>query len=100
MLYNSRIRIVHIEKEKNLSDIQQDNMEALKNYLIDFEHSFHWMPDYTNMSNVINVFIEELKIDMLVMVNYKHSFLENINNEPVVANIGFHPTVPFLVIPD
>ena len=36
---------------------------------------------------------------MLVMVNYKHSFIESILNEPVVKKIGFQPMVPFLVIP-
>ena len=62
--------------------------------------SFHWMPDYAKKVNEINDFIEELKIDMLVMVNYKHSFIENIINEPVIKKIGFHPIIPFLVIPD
>jgi nucleotide-binding universal stress UspA family protein len=100
MLYNSIIRIVHIEKEKLLSNFQQDNMEALKNFLNDLECSFHWMPNYTHLTDEINVFIEELKIDMLVMVNYKHSFIENLINEPVIKKIGFSPIIPFLVIPD
>jgi nucleotide-binding universal stress UspA family protein len=100
MLYNSKIRIVHIEKEKQLSHFQEDNMEALKNFLNDLHCSFHWMPNYTYLADEINVFIEELKIDMLVMVNYKHSFIENIINEPVIKKIGFHPMIPFLVIPD
>lgn len=48
----------------------------------------------------INNFIKELQIDLLVMVNYKHSFLENIINEPVISKIGFHPITPFLSISD
>tara|TARA_R110002049_G_scaffold279395_1_gene458364 strand:- start:13025 stop:13864 length:840 start_codon:yes stop_codon:yes gene_type:complete len=99
-LHNSKIRIVHINVETKLNDIQEYNIEALRNYLENFEHSFHWMPDYSKKVLAINDFIEELNIDILAMVNYKHSFIENIINEPVIKKIGFHPKTPFLVIPD
>jgi len=99
-LFNSKIRIVHIKKEDQLNDIQEYNMVTLKNYLDEFNISFHWIPDYTKKVQEINNFIEELQIDLLVMVNYKHSFLENIINEPVISKIGFRPIIPFLSIPD
>lgn len=99
-LFNSKIRIVHINKEDQLNDVQEYNMVSLKNWLEEFELSFHWMPDYNKKAKEINDFIEELQIDMLVMVNYKHSFIENIINEPVISKIAFHPIIPFLSIPD
>jgi nucleotide-binding universal stress UspA family protein len=99
-LHDSKIRIVHIDKEKNLSNVQQDNMEVLKKSLKEFEHSFHWMPDYANITIEINDFIEELKIDMLAMVNYRHNFIEKLVHEPVISRIGHHLKTPFLVIPD
>lgn len=99
-LYNSKIRIVHINEEEYLDDIQDYNLNVLKDNFKDYEHSFHWMPDYSKKAVEINDFIEELKIDILAMVNYKHSFIESIVNEPVIKKIGFHPVIPFLVIPD
>ena len=39
-------------------------------------------------------------IEVLAMVNYKHSLIEGITKEPVIEKIGFRPIVPFLVIPD
>ena len=98
-LYNSKIRIVHITKESNLTKTQDYNLAMLKVYLENFPHSFHWMPDYAKKTQEINDFIEELDIDILAMINYKHSFIENIVNEPIVSKIGFHSTIPFLVIP-
>ncbi|ULC57904.1 universal stress protein [Flaviramulus sp. BrNp1-15] len=99
-LYDSKIRIMHINTEEELNDIQEYNLEALKSYLSDYEYTLHWMPDYANKTTEINDFIEELEIDLLAMVNYKHSFIEKIINEPVIKKIGFHPNVPFLVIPE
>jgi hypothetical protein len=72
----------------------------LKNYLKDHEHSFHWMPDYSKKAAEIYEFIEELEIDILAMVNYKHSFIEGIIKEPVIKKIGVNPIIPFLVIPE
>jgi nucleotide-binding universal stress UspA family protein len=98
-LYNSKIRVVHINEEDNLSHIQDYNLAMLKTYLENYPHTFHWMPDYTKKANAIIDFIEELNINILVMINYKHSFIESIINEPVIKKIGFHAPVPFFVIP-
>jgi len=99
-LYNSLIRVVHINVEDDLDDIQENNLSALKQYLKKFEHTFHWVPDFTNKTKSICTFINELEVNMLVMVNYKHSFVENIIKEPVIKKVGFHPIVPFMIIPD
>jgi nucleotide-binding universal stress UspA family protein len=98
-LYNSKIRVVHINEEESLSHKQDYNLAMLKTYLENYPHSFHWMPDYTKKANAIIDFIEELDINILVMINYKHSFIESIIHEPVIKKIGFHATVPFFVIP-
>ena len=99
-LYNSKIRVVHINVEDDLDDIQENNLSALKQYLKKFTYSFHWIPDFTNKTKSICTFVDELDINMLVMVNYKHSFIENIIKEPVIKKVGFHPMIPFMVIPD
>lgn len=98
-LYHSKIRIVHINVDKNLSEVQENNMSVLKSYLADYEHSFHWLPNNTKKSNAIATFIDALEIDLLAMINYKQGILEKILSEPVIKNLAFHPTVPILVIP-
>lgn len=98
-LHNSKIRIVHINEEENLDEMQNYNLAMLKANLEDYPHSFHWMPDYEKKSIEINDFIIELNINILAMINYERSFIESIVNEPVIKKIGFHPIVPFLVIP-
>lgn len=98
-IYNSKIRVLHIENEKTLSKVQEKNMESLLSSLSDYETSLHWMPRYANLTKEINDFIEELNIDVLAMVNYKHSIVESLVNEPVIKKLGHHIKIPFLVIP-
>lgn len=100
LLFNSKICVLHINIEKHLNDIQKYNKIMLDKYLKNYEHSFHWMPEYSKKTKEIEMFIKDLEIDILAMVNYKHSFIESITREPVIKKVGYHPTVPFLVIPE
>jgi nucleotide-binding universal stress UspA family protein len=99
-LFNSEINIVHLNNEEHLNELQEHNSKILENDLKDYKTHFYWIPNYGKKANDINDFIKEQKIDMLAMVNYKHSFIEKITKEPVIKTIGFQPVVPFLVIPE
>ncbi|WP_339885541.1 universal stress protein [Polaribacter vadi] len=99
-LYNSEINIVHLNNEEHLNEVQEYNSKILENDLKDYKHHFFWIPNYGKKANDINDFIKEQNINMLAMVNYKHSFIEKITKEPVIKTIGFQPFIPFLVIPE
>lgn len=99
-MYDSKIRILHINIEEELNDIQKYNVKMLQSYLNLYDYSLHWMPKYAKKVTEINDFIEELDINILVMVKYKHNFIEKIINEPVIKKIGSHSNIPFLVIPE
>ncbi|OED39973.1 hypothetical protein AB832_03740 [Flavobacteriaceae bacterium (ex Bugula neritina AB1)] len=99
-LFGSKIRVFHIHEREKLDDVQDYNYATLKKYLKDLTHTMHWIAKSDQKAKLINDFIDQLKINMLVMVNYRHSLIEGITHEPVIKKIGFHPSVPFLVIPD
>jgi hypothetical protein len=96
---DAAIRIVHINEEKRLSKFQESNLNTLITYLKPLEHTIHWMPNFTSKTKAIQMFLDELNIGMLAMVNYEHSFLELLLREPVIQKMTFHITIPFLVIP-
>ena len=99
-LYDSKISVVCILSKDKLTGVQEYNLTMLESYLEDFDYSLHFMPNYAKKTEEINDFIELLEIKMLVMVNYKHSFIESLIKEPIINKIGFQPKVPFFVIPD
>ncbi|SDZ87038.1 universal stress protein [Bizionia paragorgiae] len=98
-LHNAKISVFHISKGDDLSEKQDNNLALLKSSLENFEHSFHWMSDSGSKESAIKDFILDYDINLLVMINYEHSFVERITREPIVKNIGFHPIIPFLVVP-
>ena len=99
-LSNAHIFILHINLQSELTELQQSNMRALQVHMENHEHTFHWMEKTGTKSDEIHEFILEFKIDVLAMLHYKHSFIENIMKEPVIKKIGFKAIVPFLVIPE
>lgn len=98
-LYKSHIHIVHVNREAAISETQDYNLEQLKQALESYPNTFHWLPDYDKKEHAIKDFIKASEINILVMINYKHSFIENIMNEPVIKRLGSQLQIPFLVIP-
>ncbi|MCX7549410.1 universal stress protein [Xanthomarina sp. F2636L] len=98
-LHTSKIEILHINKKEELSDTQNANMEMLDSYLEGYEHHFNWVTDKKKKERAITRFIKENNINILTMINYEHSFVENLIKEPVIKKMGYHSIVPFLVIP-
>ncbi|MEN8886379.1 MAG: universal stress protein [Winogradskyella sp.] len=98
-LFNSTVTVVHVKEKSNLTDIQKHNFELLKSNLEDYSVTYHWLDKNNTTENTIKLFINEFKIDMLTMVNYKHSFLEHILNVSLVKKVGFNTHLPFLVLP-
>ncbi|MBU2927652.1 universal stress protein [Winogradskyella psychrotolerans] len=98
-LNNSNIKVVHINTEDKLSETQKENLDTLEVALENHNPSYHWMPKSDRKAKAIQDFNEEFHINILVMVNYQHSFIESIIKEPVIKTLGFHPNIPFLVIP-
>lgn len=98
-LSNAHIYIVHINLKDDLSEQQEANKRTLQTHLANHQYTFHWMDKSGTKADEIHKFVKDFNIDVLAMVNYKHSFIEGLIKEPVIRKIGFQPTVPFLVIP-
>lgn len=97
-LSGSTVEILHIASGYGLTEAQQANKSRLEELLADIPHSFHELPSQAIIEG-INKFQKEHDINMLVMIQNKHSFLEKLFIEPIIKKIGFHVTIPFMVIP-
>jgi nucleotide-binding universal stress UspA family protein len=97
-VHSSTIHILHVYFGVDLSSSQASRKKALSTAFKDIAHHFYSITG-KSVTHAIYDFQEENEIDMLCMVNNKHSFFENLLFTPVVNEIGFNVKVPFLVIP-
>lgn len=94
---HSVLHILHVYFGAALSDEQSVHKKALSKYLKKIPHHFYSFSE-KSVPQAIYDFQEENEVDLLVLINNKHSFFENLLFRPVVNEIGFHVKVPFMVI--
>lgn len=96
--YQARINILNVSLGYDLSEQQKLNKQKLEAYFKNVAHFFHSVSNQTIASAITN-FQLKIRINLLVMINNKHSFFENLFFKNTINQIGFHLNVPFLVIP-
>lgn len=96
--YHSRVNILHVSYGEDLTEAQEKNRKNLEVFFKDSAYLFHDVKN-KNISQAINDFQLKARINLLVMVNNKHSFFENLFFKNKINKIGLHLNIPFLVIP-
>lgn len=96
--YKSKIHVLHVLERETLSAHQQEAKKKLLKEIKNIPHEVNIVKQ-EEVSRAIYDFQENNSIDMLVMINNKHSFFQNLFFTPLVNKIGFHTKIPFLVIP-
>ncbi|WP_189604509.1 universal stress protein [Salinimicrobium marinum] len=93
-----RLDILNVDFGISLSEFQMQQKCFLREYFKAEDFRFHSISE-KSVPEAVNKFQEDHLVDLLVMVNNKHSFFENLFFRPVVNQIGFHIKIPFLVLP-
>jgi nucleotide-binding universal stress UspA family protein len=97
-LFTVRINILNVSYGSDLSEKQEQNRQKIAMCFKHIAHLFHSVNNQ-NIPEAITNFQLKVRINLLVMINNKHSFFENIFFKSTINQIGFHLNVPFLVIP-
>lgn len=96
--FTSRINVLHVSYGTDLLDEQEQNKAKLEAYFKKIAHLFHEVSNQ-DVTDAITSFQQKARINLLIMINNKHSFFENLFFKSTVSQIGFHLNIPFLVIP-
>ncbi|SDS57959.1 Nucleotide-binding universal stress protein, UspA family [Polaribacter sp. KT25b] len=95
--YKSTIDILYISDSGSLSVRQEGYKSFIKENLKNTKIHFKITKD-KNISNEINKYIEDYETDILVMINRRHSFLENILFKDNIDKISLSIKIPFLAL--
>jgi len=97
-LYISRVNVLNVSFGYELTEYQENNKKVLETFLNKTAHLFHSVSNET-VQEAITSFQQRARINLLVMINNKHSFFENLFFRSTINQIGFHLNIPFLLIP-
>ena len=97
-LFTTRVNIINVSYSYDLSKIQKENKQKLEAYFKNVPHLFHSLSNQPVPEAITN-FQLKAHINLLIMINNKHSFFENLFFKSTINQIGFHLNIPFLVIP-
>lgn len=95
--HKSRVNVMHVHAGYDLNIVQEKHKAKLEK-LLGAISLFHEVPD-NGIIAAVNEFQLKTSINLLVMIQNKHTFLERLFIEPVIKKIGFHITAPFMVLP-
>jgi nucleotide-binding universal stress UspA family protein len=95
--FKSEVHCLYISDFEDLSHRQIDNKRFLEESLPD-AYLFADRTPVRNKAQAITEYIGEKDIDLLVMVNSRHSFLEDMLYRSTVDEIGLNLKLPFLVM--
>jgi len=95
--FKSEIHFLYLSKHKATSARQKDNLEFLKHQFYNIKIEEH-QSDELQKEKVIEEFIAANKIDLLVMVNSRHTYLEDMLLTSTIDKVGLHPKVPLLAL--
>jgi nucleotide-binding universal stress UspA family protein len=95
--FRSTIHMLYINPIKKLSLRQEDNQQFLKDSLPKAKLRFETTQE-KEKTIAITKYIVHNDIDMLVLVNSRHSFLEDMLSQSTIDKIGLHIKIPFLVM--
>ncbi|NHF59720.1 universal stress protein [Flavobacteriaceae bacterium TP-CH-4] len=95
--HKSTVHAMHVSTGYGLSDEQKKNRKQLEQ-LLGGKGLFYEVPN-NEIIAAVNDFQAKANVNLLVMIQNKHTFLERLFIEPIIKKIGFHVNVPFMVVP-
>jgi len=91
------LRCLFISKWEKLSHRQKDNQTFLDECMQEMEVKHLCMED-DDRTKAINEAIQSHEIDLLVMVNSRHSYMERLLDTSTIDKLGLHIEIPFLIL--
>lgn len=95
--FDAEVDVLYISKSNLLSLRQEENQNFIKDELCESKINFITV-NSKNISKAIQNYLKEKPMDMLVMVNTRHSFLENILFKTTIDKISLNTDIPFLAL--
>jgi nucleotide-binding universal stress UspA family protein len=95
--YRTKIDMLYVSKSEKLSFRQEDNKAFIQEIVCKNEINFY-TTESKKIDDAINTYIKNNSVDFLIMVNTRHSYLENILFESTIDKVSIKMSIPLLAM--
>ncbi|MGB5188900.1 universal stress protein [Robiginitalea sp.] len=93
------LEVMHIGGPEGLTGFQELHKQQLFLELERGNPQMKWRTPMSSKSQVIEDYLKEAAIGMLIMIRNDHHLVDEWLREPVVKKVAFHTDIPMLVLP-
>ncbi len=93
------LEVMHIGNLEGLTAFQELHKHQLFLELERFEPKMRWTWPQASKAQVIQNYLKDEAIDMLIMIRNERHLVDEWLREPVVKKVAFHTRIPMLVLP-
>lgn len=94
---NAKVHLLYIDPIRNFSLRQKDNKRLLEKTLGQTKLQFETTEE-KDKTMAISKYIAHKNIDLLTIVNSRHSYIEDMLYQSTIEQLGLHVKIPFLVL--
>lgn len=97
--FQPQMSIVNVDEEHfiSLTDKYEDEKQQLKKLFAEYRPEFYFMRLY-DVDEALNLFAETRNIDMIIVIQKDHSFIERVFKTNRTKKLTYHSKVPILVV--
>ncbi|NDV44123.1 universal stress protein [Flagellimonas sediminis] len=98
--FKAKLHVLHALEDFELTPSQKDNKSYLKQMFKNLQDIVFVDTTEEYMPNIVHTYIEKNHVGLVVMMNRKHQFLDQLLLRHHVDMLGYHCDIPFLVLRD
>ncbi|MFN8248154.1 MAG: universal stress protein [Ferruginibacter sp.] len=97
--FKPQLHIVNVDKEHyiSLTDNYEKEKQDLKSMFAEFNPEFYFMRLF-ELEEALNLFADEMKIDIVIMIQKNHSFIERLLKGSRTKTLAYQSKLPMLVM--
>ncbi len=97
--FKPKLHVVNVDKQHyiSLTENYEQQKQDLKKMFSDYDPEFYFMRLF-DVDEALNLFAEDMKIDLIIVVQKNHSFMEKMLKGSRTKALSYHSKVPILVM--
>ena len=97
--FKPKLHVVNVDKDHyiSLTDNYEKEKQELKKMFSEYNPEFYFMRLF-DVDEAINMFADEMNIDLIIVIRKNHSFLEKLLKGSRTRSLTYHSKIPILVM--